>query len=107
MSYPSNLPVTAFDGVRRIAAGVLIDVIGDIQRYLARAPDAGVVVFDDTTGERIDLDWTVSEFHLVAQLTAPRLAAAWPVQPEAPRGPGRPRLGVVAREVTLLPVHWA
>jgi hypothetical protein len=25
---------------------------------------------------------------------------------EPPRGPGRPRLGVVAREVTLLPRHW-
>src|SRR5690606_22652282 len=107
MPYPSNLPVTAFDGVRRVAAGVLIDVISDIQRYLARAPEAGVVVFDDTTGECVDLDWAVPEFHLVAQLTAPRLATAWPAQPETPRGPGRPRLGVVAREVTLLPVHWA
>lgn len=86
---------------------MLIDVISDIQRYLVRVPNADVVVFDDTTGERIDLDWAVPEFHLVAQLTAPRLAAAWPAQPEAPRGPGRPRLGVVAREVTLLPAHWA
>ena len=24
----------------------------------------------------------------------------------APRGPGRPKLGVVAREITLLPRHW-
>ena len=28
------------------------------------------------------------------------------LQPPAPRGPGRPKLGVVAREVTLLPRHW-
>jgi hypothetical protein len=26
--------------------------------------------------------------------------------PEPARGPGRPKLGVVAREVTLLPRHW-
>jgi hypothetical protein len=109
MPYPSNLPVTAFDGVRRIAAGALIDVISDIQRYLARAPEAGVAVFDDATGDRIDLDWSSPELHLVAQLTAPRLATAWMAKPEteAPRGPGRPRLGVVAREVTLLPAHWS
>lgn len=109
MPYPSNLPVTAFDGVRRIASGALIDVINDVQRYLSRAPDAGVAVFDDATGERIELDWSSPELHLVAQLTAPRLAAAWvPIpEPGTPRGPGRPRLGVVAREVTLLPVHWS
>jgi uncharacterized protein len=109
MPYPSNLPVTAFDGVRRIASGAIIDVIHDIQRYLARAPDAGVAVFDDATGERIELDWSSPELQLVAQLTAPRLATAWTATPatETPRGPGRPRLGVVAREVTLLPVHWS
>ncbi len=27
-------------------------------------------------------------------------------QPAEPRGRGRPKLGVVAREVTLLPRHW-
>ena len=27
-------------------------------------------------------------------------------QPSEPRGRGRPKLGVVAREVTLLPRHW-
>lgn len=109
MSYPSNLPVTAFDGVRRIAAGALIDVINDVQRYLSRAPDAGVAVFDDATGERLELDWSSSGIQLLAQLTAPRLAAAWAPAPQAetPRGPGRPRLGVVAREVTLLPAHWS
>jgi len=109
MPYPSNLPVTAFDGVRRIASGAIIDVIHDIQRYLTRAADAGVVVFDDATGERIELDWCSPELQLVAQLTAPRLATALAAKPvtETPRGPGRPRLGVVAREVTLLPAHWS
>ena len=28
------------------------------------------------------------------------------MSPATPRGPGRPRLGVVPREVTLLPRHW-
>jgi len=108
MAYPSNHPATAFDESRRIAAGALIDVIADVQRYLARTPDAALAVFDDLTGERIDFDWSVPEFHLVAQLApptpvaTPRLAAL-----HTPRRPGRPRLGVVAREVTLMPEHWA
>ena len=29
------------------------------------------------------------------------------VVPKSMRGPGRPKLGVVSREVTLLPRHWA
>jgi hypothetical protein len=31
---------------------------------------------------------------------------ATPAGKQEPRGPGRPKLGVVAREVTLLPRHW-
>ena len=30
-----------------------------------------------------------------------------PSEADPPRKPGRPKLGVVAREVTLLPRHWA
>lgn len=52
-------------------------------------------VFDDHSGMRLDLDWRTE------------LAAA-PVPAEATttRSVGRPKLGVVAREVTLLPRHW-
>ena len=32
--------------------------------------------------------------------------AKMPSQLPPPRGPGRPKLGVVAREITLLPRHW-
>lgn len=108
MSYPSNLPVTAFEGTLRIASGAIIDVIADVLRRLARAPDAIIQVFDDATGERIDLDWNIAEFHLVAQLEPPVYTPVEPVAPpKTPRRPGRPRLGVVAREVTLLPAHWS
>jgi hypothetical protein len=33
-------------------------------------------------------------------------AGSQPAAPSVKRGPGRPKLGVVAREVTLLPAHW-
>lgn len=54
-----------------------------------------VLVFDDLTGRQVDLD--VRE--------APQESAAHVAAPEQ-RGPGRPKLGVVGREVTLLPRHW-
>ena len=84
--------VTAFDGFTRIASGLR----GDVTDFL-RCHDAavGVLVFADDTGEQVDLDLRVG--HEPAP-TAPADAT--------PRGVGRPKLGVVAREVTLLPRHW-
>lgn len=49
-----------------------------------------MLVYDDATGRLVDID--------------PRPIP--PAELEEPRGPGRPRLGVIAREVTLLPRHW-
>lgn len=108
MSYPANLPVTVFDGSRRIGAGPLAPVVGELVRYLAQAPQAALAVFDDATGERLELDLRGTESQAVQRL-APAPSAPDPDTAEpAPvaRGPGRPRLGVVAREVTLLPRHW-
>jgi hypothetical protein len=64
-----------------------------------RAGTAGpVLVFDDSTGAVIEFDLRGSETEIAA-----RLAES---DQEAPRGRGRPKLGVVAHEVTLLPRHW-
>ena len=79
---------TAFDGFRRIAAGELDKVAVEARRALESGAAGPVLIFDDTTGRVIDLDM---------RLTAP--------EPPA-RERGRPKLGVVAREVTLLPRHW-
>jgi hypothetical protein len=68
-----------------------------------------IVIFDDATGRPIDLDLRGTEQDIVARLREPasnaETAAEDPSAPE-PRGRGRPKLGVVAREVTLLPRHW-
>jgi hypothetical protein len=61
-----------------------------------------VLVFDDATGKQIDFDLRGSDADITARLQK-RFPAAGA---DAPRTPGRPRLGVVAREVTLLPRHW-
>lgn len=99
---------TAFAGSRRIASGEL--------RHVAlvahRETEAGetVLVFDDRSSERIDLDLHGSAADVLRRLAEASLghAATDPAGDEAAsrRGPGRPKLGVVAREVTLLPRHW-
>ena len=96
-SDPSDAPpqqLSAFAGFERIAGGLAADVTAQL-RATALPPDALVRVFDDATGSRLDLD-------LRPQADAP------PPAPAAPpaRSVGRPRLGVVAREITLLPRHW-
>ena len=81
-------PCTAFVGARRFAVGALADVA----RAAREAGEAAspLLVFDDATGRVIDLDLRA-------------IPAEAPVEPPSR---GRPRLGVVAREVTLLPRHW-
>jgi len=113
MSPAPTRPCTAFDGFRRIAAGPLERVALAVRAWLDGHPAAVVLVFDDATGRVIDLDPRGSEAEVLARL--PNLLAAFapPADedaveaPAGPRGRGRPRLGVVAREVTLLPRHWA
>jgi len=90
---------TAFAGDRRIAAGDLLDVASRVAS-LAHASDP-VLIFDDSTGKLVELDLRHGPHHAVTDFHA-RLS---PTEP-APRGRGRPKLGVVAREVTLLPRHW-
>lgn len=90
---------TAFLGHRILAAGDLRDVALAVQRAVAADPQAAPLVFSDRTGKQVDLDLRGSEADITARY-APTEAEA------APRGRGRPRMGVVAREVTLLPEHW-
>lgn len=105
-----NRPSAAFQGARRIAAGPLAEVALAVKRspYDAEA----ILVLDDATGRVIDLDLRGSDEAVLAGLG--KLAAVFPElrddapEPAAPaaRGRGRPKLGVTAREVTLLPRHW-
>lgn len=89
---------TAFSGHRLLAQGALSDVALAVRE----APE-GALVFDDQTGRVTDLDLRGSAEEVVG-----RLAALFPPQggEQVPRQRGRPKLGVVPREVTLLPRHW-
>lgn len=92
---------TAFNGERRLAAGPLIEVAVAIKAAAAAGSEGPLLAFDDATGRVIDLDLRGSRAEIAA-----RLAVKVGQTPPAPPGRGRPSLGVVAREVTLLPRHW-
>ena len=97
----------AFEGERRIASGDLGDVARAAKQTLDKRKDASVLIFDGQTSGPVDLDFRGSVDDVLARLPKqdpPSIALDTAVG--APRGPGRPKLGVVAREVTLLPRHW-
>src|SRR3981189_1379116 len=99
----------AFEGDRCIASGDLRDVISAAKQTLVRRQDASIVVFDGRTGGPIDIDFRGTIDDVLARLPDIAGSPAPPAEEAAvpnPRGPGRPKLGVVAREVTRLPRHW-
>ena len=91
----------AFEGDRCIACGDLRAVARTAKEMLDRRGDV-ILVFDSKTSAPIEIDFRGSLADVLARL-ADTVEA--PAKPQA-RGPGRPKLGVVAREVTLLPRHW-
>ena len=70
-----------------LARGAPEEVVPKMLALQPRERSSDLLAFDDETGRQIDLD----------------------LRPEAgaPRSRGRPALGVEAKEVTLLPRHWA
>ena len=102
---------TAFEGFRRIASGTLSQVALPTKKVVDRGERGPVLVFDDLTGEQCEVDFRGTDFDVVNRIAtathghSPAAVVTDPAR-EAPRGPGRPKLGVVAREITLLPRHW-
>jgi uncharacterized protein len=97
---------TAFEGTRRIASGELALVALKTKEVIDGGDHAPVLIFDDETSRPIEVDFRGTAEDVLRRLPQGMVA---PIAPEVepPRGgPGRPKLGVVAREVTLLPRHW-
>jgi hypothetical protein len=106
MDTPSDPAFIAFDGDRRIAAGDLREVARAAKQALDRDRDISVLIFNDFTSHAVDLDFRGSVDDVLARLpVVEKISDAEPAPP-ANRGPGRPKLGVVSREITLLPRHW-
>ncbi|MEP7012705.1 MAG: DUF2239 family protein [Acidobacteriota bacterium] len=107
MSTQSFTSCTAFLGTERIASGDLRAVAEAAKARIDRGDPPALLIFDDVTSQPVELDLRGTLADVLARL---------PVTAETPEGeaeesaearsPGRPKLGVVAREVTLLPRHW-
>lgn len=84
---------SAFSGTEHFFEGTLPDVTDAIRKRLAILPDSQILVFSQATGLQTDiyLDLPAKRFDETVSPTTV---------------PGRTKLGVVGREVTLLPRHW-
>ncbi|MEO6226425.1 MAG: DUF2239 family protein [Thermomonas sp.] len=106
MSTPTpNLRCTAFAGHQRIASGELRHVALKAKQIFDSGLDQPILVFEDASGKVVELPLELPAADLLRTLNAKPADAAMQV-PAPVRGPGRPRLGVIAREITLLPRHW-
>uniref|UniRef100_B0T3S0 DUF2239 domain-containing protein n=1 Tax=Caulobacter sp. (strain K31) TaxID=366602 RepID=B0T3S0_CAUSK len=89
-----------FEGERRIGGGSKLEAAVAAQARLGKAPEAALLIFDPD-GRQVDFDLRGGPWDLALRLGEGDGEAA----PRG-RGRGRPKLGVTAREVTLLPRHW-
>ncbi|MFG1420090.1 DUF2239 family protein [Roseixanthobacter liquoris] len=101
-SLPFAGPFIAFAGPRRLAEGSASEVAAAVKRLQLEDETQEVLTFDLETAHPVDFDLRGTPEEVAARYAA-RPA---PAEGEPARGPGRPKLGVVAREVTLLPRHW-
>jgi hypothetical protein len=109
MSAPSEFLCTAFADQRRIASGPLHKVALKAKDETDRDATQTILIFEDATAQLIEVDLRGSAADVRGRLAAWAPGLASPLPPATSsdrRGPGRPKLGVVAREVTLLPRHW-
>jgi hypothetical protein len=92
---------SAFDGHRLLATGELAGVAAATRQAIDAGAQGPILIFDDRSSRQLELDLRGTPAEVQARLTP------LPANPApARRGPGRPKLGVIAREVTLLPRHW-
>ena len=107
MSPAPEAAYIAFEGDRCIGSGDLRDVARSARQALGRQPHASILIFNGSTSALVDVDFRGSADDVVARIPLPEASAEHEDTAVAgPRGPGRPKLGVVAREITLLPRHW-
>jgi len=90
-----DIMYTAFAGTRRVAAGNRDSILAELKQY-TDSHDDNVLIFEDMTGKQVDFDFSGSLDDVLERGRARAVRLR----------PGRPKLGVVGREVSLLPRHW-
>ena len=87
---------SAFSEDRLIAFGSLPTVLSAAKLYIDGSEDPRLLIFEDRTGRQVDFDFSGTLEEVQARALPPKERT----------GPGRPKLGVISREVSLLPRHW-
>jgi uncharacterized protein len=87
----------AFGSERKIAEGNRIEVARKVKRHIDKHPNETLLIFDARTSAPVEMD-----FRGTLEDVLQRLEAA----ASSHSGPGRPKLGVISREIGLLPEHW-
>lgn len=102
----------AFNGHRRIASGPLASVALVVKRVMENGSTEPILIFDNATGRTTDVDLRGADDEIISRVTQTATdsncinGSSRESEHGVPRSRGRPKLGVVAREITLLPRHW-
>jgi hypothetical protein len=109
MPVSPEIHFTAFAGQRRIASGNLVEIARSVRTAMDRGSEQAYLVFNNADGSILDLDLrgSAKNTEAWAKCQMVNISDPAPDHPPPARGRGRPKLGVVSREVTLLPRHWA
>ena len=98
----NQLTYSAFENEKLLIQGPLNLVVLKVKKRIDKIKDSMIIIFSDSTGKSMDFNFQGNEEDILKRL---EVYKAEP-QPTEPSGPGRPKLGVVSREISLLPRHW-
>lgn len=93
---------TAFEENKLLFRGLLDEVVLKVKRKMGKNENTAILVFSDSTGKSMDFNFQGSEKDVLRRLEIFTSEEG----PSEAIGPGRPKLGVVSREISLLPRHW-
>jgi hypothetical protein len=88
-----------------------LKVARKVKEIIDQDEHVSILIFDDITSELVEVDFRGTMVEVLERLEKPTAGmesanASSGTNKFSQRGPGRPKLGVVSREVTLLPRHW-
>lgn len=94
---------TAFEDNKIIAKGALQEVVLKVKKRFDKSPESLMSIYSDATGKAMDfINMQGSESDVLKRIVVYTMDSS----PLLSSGPGRPKLGVTSREVSLLPRHW-
>ena len=97
---------SVFRGERLMVKGSLEQIKLSLKEATDHSDKATILVFDATDGRQLDIDLSAGTGDSAAVSDSRSDAAGTESTVPAGKPRGRPKLGVVGREITLLPRHW-